>query len=115
MSPDGGHTISEDQIRRLAVSVASAPEAARLVSEQLAKNGTPSPSSAVLEDLFIYHAPNDAQILRLKRVREAAKALAYAIDEACPSSADRTAAMRELQSAVMTANRSIVLEGRAYR
>ncbi len=74
-----------------------------------------SETRELIEFLFTYHAPTPEMIEKLKTVREAAKALAVAIDESCPPSADRTAAMRDLQTAVNTANRSIVLEGRGYR
>lgn len=69
----------------------------------------------LIEYLFTYHAPTPDQVEKLKVVREAAKALAVVIDASCPPSADRTAAMRDLQTVVNTANRSIVLEGRGYR
>jgi hypothetical protein len=74
-----------------------------------------SETSDLIEFLFTYHAPTPEMVEKLKTVRTAAKALAVAIDESCPPSADRTAAMRDLQTAVNTANRSIVLEGRGYR
>lgn len=70
---------------------------------------------ATIEDLFTYHPPSTGQIPRYQAIREAAKAFALAIHKHCPPSADRTYAMRQLQSAVMTANRSIALNGRSYR
>jgi len=81
----------------------------------MSPNATADPSDATIEALFIYHAPSDDQVARPKTVRDAAKSLAYAIHSACPGSPDRTAAMRQLQDAVMTANRSIVLGGLSYR
>jgi len=72
-------------------------------------------STAELSDLFEYHAPTPEQVSAMKVVREAAKNFAFAIDAACPPSADRTAAMRQVQDANMTANRSIVLGGASYR
>lgn len=68
-----------------------------------------------ISDLFEYHAPTPEQVASMKRIREAAKALAFVIEAECPPSADRTAAMRQLQDANMTANRSIVLKGVSYR
>lgn len=67
--------------------------------------------NSTIEERFTYHAPTPEQIERLARVREKAKELAYVIDECCPGSPDRTAAMRQLEEAVMTANKAIVLEG----
>jgi len=69
----------------------------------------------VLEDLFEYHAPTPEMVEKLKLVRAKAKELAYVIDECCPPSPDRTACMRDLQTAINTANRAIVLEGKSYR
>ncbi len=71
--------------------------------------------SPVVENLFTYHAPTPDDIVGLKNIREAAKDLAYVFHENCPPSADRTAAMRLLQDAVQTANRSIALRGVSYR
>ena len=69
----------------------------------------------LIDDLFTYHKPTGDQPDRYTQVRLAARTLAYAIHENCPASADRTAAMRQLQDTVMTANRSIALKGRSYR
>lgn len=77
--------------------------------------GIPPERKRDISDLFEYHAPTPQQVESMKRVREAAKALALVIDEFCPPSADRTDAMRQLQNCNMTANRSIVLNGKGYR
>jgi hypothetical protein len=63
----------------------------------------------VIDELFTYHAPTSEHIARLQNVRVVARALATAIVENCPRSADRTAALRKLRESVMTANASIVL------
>lgn len=47
----------------------------------------------------------------MQEIRQAAKYLAEHIIRACPRSADRSAALRKVREAVMTANASIVLEG----
>lgn len=64
-----------------------------------------------VETIFTYHAPNDAQIVNLQRVREAAKTLAHVILEEVPQCADQQAALRHVREAVMTANAAIVLNG----
>ena len=69
----------------------------------------------MLEEIFEYHAPTAEQVERMDAIRRAAKGLALAIDENCPPSADRTAAMRDLQTAVHTANRAIVFHGISYK
>jgi len=80
---------------------------------------TPAPSqvanSAVIEDLFTYHAPNEDQLSKLACIRSHAKALANTIDQYVPAGADRTAAIRLLREAVMTANAAVVLNGVGYR
>ncbi len=66
-------------------------------------------------DLFRYHAPSPDMTAKFDQVRGAIESAALVIDECCPPGADRTAAMRKLKEAQMTANASIVLEGRSYR
>lgn len=68
----------------------------------------PGPS---IEDLFTYHSPTADQPKRYEDLRHAARHLAYAIDNLCPDGPDKTAAIRKLREAVMTANASIALEG----
>lgn len=74
-----------------------------------------SDNDELLDHLFAYHVPTDAQVEKFNKLRKAARELANVIDEQCPCSADRTAAMRQLQACLMTANRSIACEGRSYR
>jgi len=62
-----------------------------------------------IESLFTYHSPKDDQIPRYKRLRESAKEFAQTIVACCPDSADRTAAIRKVREAVMTANASIAV------
>ena len=68
-----------------------------------------------LDDLFTYHKPEPDQIPRYAAINEAAKAFAQVVDANCPPSADRTAAVRLIQQARMTANASIALNGKSYR
>ncbi len=68
-----------------------------------------------IENLFNYHAPSLEMTSKFVHVREAIVKAALVIDEQCPPGADRTAAMRKLKEAHMTANASIVLEGKSYR
>ena len=75
---------------------------------------TDEPKGAI-EELFTYHAPSGDQPERYKRIREAAKALAYEIDRSCPPGPDRTAAIRHIREAVMTANASIATNNAQYR
>ena len=63
-----------------------------------------------LEVWFNYHAPKDDQPARYVALREAAKEFARAIVTHVPMSADRTAALRKVREAVMTANAAIACE-----
>lgn len=60
---------------------------------------------------FDYHQPSEAQVARISAVRKSAKAFASVVWVNCPNNADRTAALRYVHEAMMTANKSIVLEG----
>ena len=68
-----------------------------------------------ISDLFQYHAPDADMVEAMNVLRAKATDLALFIDKACPPGADRTAAIRKLKEACMTANASIVLKGKSYR
>lgn len=61
----------------------------------------------VIEDLFTYHPPTSEQAEKYKRINEAGKAFALVVYNECPSSPDRTTAIRQIREARMTANASI--------
>lgn len=65
-----------------------------------------------LDDLFKYHPPTADQLPKYEALRSAAKAFAQTVVDNCPPSADRTAAIRKIREAVMTANASVALRGR---
>ena len=73
-----------------------------------------APKDAI-EELFTYHAPTSEQVEHYQRIRQAAKALARVIDECCPAGPDRSAAVRKVRDAVMTANASIATNNAQYR
>lgn len=66
---------------------------------------------AWIEEVFSHHAPSENDIAAYKQIREAAKDFATVISGNCPPSADRTAALRKVREAVMTANAAIALKG----
>lgn len=71
------------------------------------------PTQDDLEHWFTYHQPeNDQQLNAYKMVRKYGKFLAQQILENCPVGADRTAAIRKVREAVMTANAAIACKGR---
>lgn len=72
-------------------------------------------TNAEINDLFMYHAPSPDMTAKFIPLRDAIVAAAIAINDLCPAGADRTAAIRKLKEAHMTANAAIVLEGKSYR
>ena len=60
-----------------------------------------------IDNWFKYHAPTPEQIVAYGEIRTAAKVFAETINRHCPESADKSAAMRQLREATMTANASI--------
>jgi hypothetical protein len=66
-----------------------------------------------IDVLFTYHAPEGDQPRRYVEIREAGKELARKIHELCESGPDRTAAIRKVREAVMTANASIATKNAA--
>ena len=69
----------------------------------------------LIGELFTYHAPNADTIPKYNAINEAAKAFALVVHQNCPASADRTAAIRKIQEARMTANSAIANGGASYR
>lgn len=64
-----------------------------------------------IREMFTYHAPTPPQVESHNRIRQSALNLALTIYYECPSSADKSAAIRLLRESVMTANASIALSG----
>lgn len=69
------------------------------------------PTQADLDNWFVYHSPSPQDQAKYQVLRENARVLAGLILEYCPSSADRTDAIRKLRECVMTANASIACGG----
>ena len=76
-----------------------------------AKSLNPDEQTA-LDHVFSYHAPDAAAIAHMQELRESAKSLASLILQVCPRCADRSAAIRQVREAVMSANASIALGGK---
>lgn len=66
-----------------------------------------------LDNIFSYHAPQEGDAEKYRAIRDAGKALAVAIVNNTPPSADQSAAIRKVREAVMTANAAIALKGTA--
>lgn len=62
-----------------------------------------------IDNIFTYHAPFGTQQSRYLQIREAAKALAHLINDACPESREKSLALTNLQQSVQMANASIAI------
>lgn len=60
-----------------------------------------------INNSFTYHAPKPEQIPKYESLRSEAKELALLIYKLCPPSAETTLAIRNLEEAIMWANKSI--------
>jgi len=65
----------------------------------------------VINEFFTYHPANPYTGPKYETIREAAKYFAKVLFNNVPQGADRTAAIRKLREAVMTANAGIALGG----
>lgn len=68
------------------------------------------PEVEEIDRTFTYHQVTGDQAERYEALRAAGRTAAIAIVQCCPPSADRSAAIRKLREAIMTANASIALE-----
>jgi hypothetical protein len=92
MSPDANFDLSPT----------GEPEASTpLASESL------DPMIEQVVEWFTYHRPTQEQLLIYHELREAAGAFALSIVNLVPPGPDRTAALRKVREAVMTANAGI--------
>lgn len=64
-----------------------------------------------LSELFKYHPPTEITLPKFAAINQAAKNFAEVVLQNCPSSADRSAAIRLIRDARMTANASVALNG----
>jgi hypothetical protein len=71
----------------------------------------PMTSEEIIAEFFKYHAPNETTIPKYAAINQAAKNFAEVILANCPPGADRSAAIRLIRDARMTANASVALNG----
>jgi hypothetical protein len=71
----------------------------------------PLTDAQTLAELFKYHAPNESTLPKYAAINQAAKNFAEIVLQNCPPSADRSAAIRLIRDARMTANASVALNG----
>lgn len=68
---------------------------------------TVTPINSELERRFTYHAPKGNQLARYERIRNFAKDFAYALEQMCPNSREKSLALTHLEEVSMWANASI--------
>lgn len=83
-----------------------------LPDDDMKKVSVEVPTNDNLQKWFTYHKPTEEDIPKYLAIREAALAFARVIDANCPFSADKTAAIRKVREAVMTANAAIACCGK---
>lgn len=66
---------------------------------------------AALEAFFTYHAPTDEDKAKYDEINKAALAFAATVMGLCPKGPDRSAAVRMIREARMTANAAIACRG----
>jgi len=71
----------------------------------------PMSSSEILAEMFSYHPPTPETLPKFSAINQAAKNFAEIVLQNCPLSADRSAAIRLIRDARMTANAAVALNG----
>lgn len=66
-----------------------------------------TPAQSDIDNWFVYHSPTPDQIPKYQEIRDHGKLLAECVMRNCPPGADRTAAIRKIREACMTANAAI--------
>jgi len=76
------------------------------------KVGVTVPTGDMIQHWFTYHSPTDEDIPKYKEVRDSGLRFARVVQKNCPDSADKSAAIRKIREAVMTANAAIACCGK---
>ena len=108
--PEPGWYLVQYEDGYVSFSPAEQFEKGNTLETPLASVGVPDYRSFTpgeLDNWFSYHAPTLEQLNSYQEIRTAAKIFAETINRHVPSSADKTAAMRELRSVVMASNLAI--------
>lgn len=71
----------------------------------------PMSDSEILAELFRYHPPTIENLPKFAAINQAAKNFAEILLQNCPPCADRSAAIRLIRDARMTANAAVALNG----
>jgi len=65
----------------------------------------------IVAELFRYHPPRPRDLAKYSAINQAAKNFAEVLLQNCPPCADRSASIRMIREARMTANAAIALDG----
>lgn len=68
-------------------------------------------AESILRELFTYHPPTIETLPKFAAINQAAKNFAEIVLQNCPSSADRSDAIRKIREARMVANAAVALDG----
>lgn len=79
---------------------------------QACANSSAWSDAEYVRSVLTYHSPDSEQIGKFGNVRTAAEMMVRSIVQNCPECEDRTAAIRKVREAMMTANAAIALRGR---
>lgn len=71
----------------------------------------PTSDEEIVAQFFSYHAPNELTVPKYAAINQAAKNFAEVVLANCPRGADRSAAIRQIREARITANAAIALNG----
>ena len=84
--------------------------------DDLGQEVSVTPPTDPLTHQFTYHSPTAETIPKYKELREKGLDFARVIDNLCPNGPDKSAAIRKVREAVMTANAAIACGGQGpYR
>lgn len=67
-----------------------------------------------IQEMFVYHPPQDNQVSRYQELREAGKLLAFQIVSATPEGREQSLAITKLREAIMWTNAAIALENPVF-
>jgi len=107
--------LKEMYYQRDAYAKSNATEASGLGGELRYGADTCGPSRFSPEwirDIVSYHQPGPDGVAKINAIRLAAENFLRCLIDNCPDSADRSESVRLIRTAMMTANASIVLNGR---
>ena len=70
------------------------------------------PTNDMIQHWFTYHPPTEVDVSKYQEIRDTGLSFARVIENCCPNGADKSAAIRKVREAVMTANAAIACCGK---